>query len=299
MSLVSLPELSCPPAFETGGVKSIQIFRTRDVFQLPACCGTQISSQAILLNSGANVYSIQFDDESVQYRYPHQRTEHGAYLQHEIAATRKGLTPEIDRYLAILPHDHWIIAAVMEDGRNRVIGSLTYPLRFLGAGNYLPGRDSTPFSDWKFSGVSRHPFCFMDEMAVLVIGCESLTASDFIVSNWAFNPSGDFIGIPAPQPTPGRLVASITSYDDGTVQQLSGGAFADTITHYTSPNNYYEPDGGPATLTPGLYRATMPMSVTLVDGTNCGFLLTQDFTVPDPGTAGIFDPTAFDPTIFE
>lgn len=292
MSLVELPVLpDCEPALIPGGVVSVTIFRTRDILSLPSCCGTQAAIGPIFLKSGKTGYRLPLNDETVSYTYPYERTDQGLFIRHTIQGEKRNITPSDDLFQILTAHERWVALLHMNDGKYRIVGTLRTPLRFLGGGTYEAGFAETPFTSWRFISISLAPSCFIDSGNYVVVQCSTLSADDFIAGDWFFDLDATYLGVEVPIPT--GIVASIVSFDDGTIGKVGGG-FADTI---TETGGQYFFDDGPWELTPGTYTVNIPMSVVLIDGSACGFSLQYTITILPP-PEGHFDQSFFDPTYF-
>lgn len=296
MSLISLPQLSCPPTGSVpGGVKRLRIIRSNSLYNKVSCCGTQLVTGPIYLKPGTVIYDIPLDAESVRYQYPGQRSVHGVSYQHIISGTRRDISAPVDVSLAIISRATWIAIVDFNDGRSRIIGSQRFPLRYIGGGDY-PEDNATPaFTSWRFEGVGLAPACFIsDSDQVKPVDCSTVAPSEFNLGGFTFNESNLLIGIPTPTPASGSIVSQVLLFDDGTIEQTSGGAFADGL---TETSLFYDLDGGPVALTPGIYHVRMPIVVQLIDGTVCPYVLEYDLTY----TIGCADVSAADflPIVFQ
>ncbi len=294
--LVEFPVLgSCDSPVVPGGVAAVTIFRTRDIFRLPTCCGTQLATGPIFLKPGKRGYRLPLDGESVSYTYPHERSEHGVFIRHTIAGEKKNITVSDDLFQILAANERWVALLELNDGRFRLVGSVIRPLRFLGGGTYDADTAVQPFTSWRFTGLSLAPACFIDSDEWTAVDCLSLSAADFVGGDWFQDLDLTYLGVEVPTPATGGIVASIVVFDDATIAKVGGG-FADTT---TETGGQYFFDDGPWALAPGTYLVSIPMSVTLLDGSPCGFTFQYTLTVPEPPVpAGDFDPSFFDTSFF-
>jgi hypothetical protein len=298
-------DICAPGGGNVAGISRIQVLRRDDIISMPSCTclsGGTVTGN-IFLKAGALVTTLDFEADGLGWKQDEIDSPHLSFYRHTIIGNRDKVSPTLMSALMRLRLGRFVLLLTDYNGWQWIIGNTSTPVTFRSSTEISPARAGTNQGVFSFFCDALRAACSLVGKAI-AIDCSSVTAAEFDTYGFTYNGSDEFIGIPVPTIVSGSVVATIDTFDDGTIQQTTGGSYVDGL---TETGGSYEPDGGAVMLTPGTYQVTMPMSITLIDGTTCGFTLTypiiytvgcgdvtnDDFTTPTFDFDGSGDFTGF------
>lgn len=197
----TIPTIPCVTGPVLGGISDMYIIRSKDVLEIPDCCceDNHTISDPLTIRSSAEFVQLEFRPGTARYSYTQRDTEHGPLYDIEVVLAFRKLSPELDSAVCLLGPGNYVLIFTDHNGYRRLAGSIDSPMRLMTNGTTGARRSDSNVADWKFSGSSRCPVCYLDTDIEFPNSTDSVVAPDPVFGDndddGQFEPNDDGVGI--------------------------------------------------------------------------------------------------------